>query len=223
MESKNCCGFTLMEIIIALFIASLLLFFTAGFLYRFYKNKDASLVLMKIQTQTKYGLDFIINGYNMKLDDMQPDNQDTIFRRGGLIWANSYENDPNEIELIKNNQWLKDLTACDPYDPNQSYNRIIFQDYIDQNYYIGYSQKDQKLYQFLLHSNPNNTYRKQIIPFFEGSQEYLGEEYSVDVDFIRIRDEDSALNPNSTISLHLQVKKDNLSFSLDSTVNLRNY
>jgi len=235
-------GFTLTELLMAMMITAILFVILGNFLTNFYQNREAYKVMMELQEQTHYGMERIINGHNRATDPYYGVNP----RYGGILWASKYYTDyyADSNKILIDDDAREDAiekVECDP-SPDNVFKRIFFPDYTQDlndhdcylgvKNYIGYVQKDDKLWQLLLFQDPNKNHKKtQVIPYLVGSRGYKQDPYTVEVKFLRGIDpkhppkgiDPNVVNPNQVVSIHLKMTKDKLNFELHSTVTLRNY
>lgn len=146
-------GFTLTELLMALMISAVLLVILGRFLTNFHQSRESSKVMMELQEQAQFAMDFMINGYN-RTENQEPSANP---RFGGIIWASTY-------------------------DLNDSGKKISFDYMSSSNKEISYEQRDDgKLYHTF--PDEGEIKEKVIIPYLEGSHTYQRGPYNVEVTF----------------------------------------
>jgi prepilin-type N-terminal cleavage/methylation domain-containing protein len=169
-------GFSLIEFLITITITAILLTIMGKFLADFHASREVSSVMMELQEQAQYAIDYMTYGY------VVPGNTS---RSGGIIWASQYTID-------------------------SSRKKISFQGPGTTSPLIFFEERGNRLRKYTNPSDPND-----IIPYLEGSQEYLHGPFKVSVNFD---------NPGGgkSVLIEVTVSKDGLSSTLRSSVTPRN-
>lgn len=151
-------GLTLIELLITMLISGVLLLIMGKFLADFDASREVSKVMMELQEQGQYALDYITYGYinSSSTGPAEP------HREEGIIWALSYN-------FYSNNNTEKRIYLRIPSSPSE----IIYEEWKNQ------------LIRRLNPSDPNNG--SVIIPYLDGSQEYRRGPYEVSVNFTKVR------------------------------------
>jgi prepilin-type N-terminal cleavage/methylation domain-containing protein len=180
-------GFTLVELLMALTAAAIILLIMGKFLTDFHASREVSNVMMEMQEQAQFAMDYMIYGF---VDPNKAGLVD-VRRKEGLIWASYIDN------IIDSN-------------------RVSFKD-PDSAALIVYEDCNNRIVKHLSSNNPSEG--KVIIPYLDGSQEYLKGPFKVSVIFRK----DAQPDPNRSMSIEVTVSKDKLTSTLKSAVTLRNH
>jgi len=178
-------GFTLVELLMALTAAAIILLIMGKFLTDFHKSREVSNVMMEMQEQAQYAMDYMTYGFV----DPNKSGSGDVRRKDGLIWASLYNIDTGK--------------------------RVSFKD-PDSTTWIVYEEWKNQLVSHLSSNSPGDG--KVIIPYLDGSQEYLKGPYEVSVTYTKNQNQ-----PDRSMSIDVTVRKDGLTSTLKSAVTLRNH
>lgn len=157
---------------------------------KFLADFHASREVSKVMVEMQEQAQFAMDYMTYGFVDQDKSGSGDVRRKEGLIWASLCNIDSN-----------KKLSFKDP----------------DSAALIVYEEWNNQLVKHLSSNSPGDG--KVIIPYLDGSQEYLKGPYEVSVKFMKDANQP---DPDRSVSIDVTVSKDKLTSTLKSAVTLRN-